>query len=495
MNENKNATIIGGGIGGLTTAIYLSRNGFDVTLFEKNAFPGGRCGQMDLDGHRFDVGATLLMMPDSYRSVFADFGKNLEEELDLIRMDPIYKLKFHNQKELVFTSDMVKMKEQLEAVEPGSFLKFLEYMAKSYRIFKLSMDFIIEKNFYNPFDFFNLRSLFILPRVKAFKNHYKQTARYFKSEMIRTILTFQNIYVGQNPFNAPGVFAMLPFVEINDGVFFPRGGMGKIVESLVSIALENGVKINYNSSVRKIQVENNRVTRILFEDDSFYKTDLVIATADLPYVYNKLLPESRYTRRINRLKYACSVVVFHWAVDTIYPELEQHTVFVSEDYRKGISSVFNGKGLPADPCFYVHSPARTDASAAPEGEDSITVLIPVPHLGSSDNPEPENMKEFARKAVLNRFAIEGIKDFEKHIKFERCYVQDSWKSIFNVMHGSVFGSLSHDIFQMGYMRPHNRHDKIKNLYFAGGSTHPGNGVPMVLLSAKLTSEKIIKQIG
>ena len=495
MIEKKSATIIGAGIGGLTTSIYLSRNGFNVTLFEKNAFPGGRCGQINQEGHRFDVGATLLMMPDSYKSIFSDFGKDLNEELDLIRMDPIYKLKFHNGKELIFTSDMVKMKEQFEAIEPGSFVKFLDYMARSYKIFKLSMDSIVEKNYYNPFDFFNPKSLILFSRVNAFKNHYKQTARYFKNDMIRVALTFQNIYVGQNPFEAPAVFAMLPFMEINDGVWFPRGGMGKIIESLVSIAQENGVAINYNSPVRKIQVEKNKVSGVIFEDDNFYKTDLLIANADLPYVYNELLPESRYTRRINRMKYACSVVVFHWAVDKIIPGLEQHTVFVCKNYREGISSVFNGKGLPSDPCFYVHSPARTDASAAPAGQDSITIIIPVPHLGNNGNPEPEKLKEFARKAVLNRLVSEGFNDIEKHIKFELSYTQHSWKNIFNVTHGSIFGSLNHDIFQMGYFRPHNRHDKIKNLYFTGGSTHPGNGVPMSLISAKLTSEKVIKQIS
>ena len=493
MLEKKKVTIIGAGIGGITTAIYLSRNGYNVTLFEKNAFPGGRCGKIIQEGHRFDVGATLLMMPDTYKNTYAEIGKSLDKELELIRMDPIYKLKFHNQKELVFTSDMVKMKEQFEAIEPGSFTHFLEYMAKSYRIFQLSMDSIINKNYYNLFDFFNLRSLLVFFRVNAFKNHYRQAARYFKNEMIRVALTFQNIYVGQNPIEAPAVFAMLPFMEINDGVWFPKGGMGKIIDNLISIAVENGVTIHYNSPVKKIQVEKKRVTGIIFEDNNFYKTDLVVSNADLPYVYNELLPSSRYARRINRLNYACSVVVFHWAVDKIFPELEQHTIFVCKDYREGISSVFNGKGLPSDFCFYVHSPARNDASAAPAGQDSITVIIPVPHLGNKGNPEPDNLMEFARKKVFARLASEGLNDFEKHIKFERSYTQKSWKNIFNITHGSIFGSLNHDILQMGYFRPHNRHDTIKNLYFTGGSTHPGNGVPMSLISAKLTSEKLIKQ--
>ncbi len=495
MTKKKNVTIIGAGIGGITTAIYLSRNGFNVTLFEKNAFPGGRCGYIFQEGHRFDVGATLLMMPDTYKSIFTELGKNLEDELELIRMDPIYKLKFHDQKELLFTSDLVKMKGQFEVIEPGSHSRFLDYMSKSYRVFKLSMENIIEKNYYSPFDFFNLKNLILFARINAFKNHYRQTSRYFKSEIIRAALTFQNIYVGQNPFKAPAVFAMLPFMELNDGVWFPKGGMGKIIECLVSVALENGVKISYNSAIKEIKVENNHVQGVLLEDGSYHNTDIVISNADLPYVYNELLPASKYRRRINRLNYTCSAIVFHWAMDIIYPDLEQHTIFVSKNYHEGITSIFNKSGIPDDPCFYVHSPGRSDYTAAPEGQDSITVILPVSHLGMMDDTSSDDLKVLAKKVILNRLEAEGLIGFNSHIKFERCYTQYSWKDIFNLSHGAIFGSLNHEIFQMGYFRPHNMHPKYKNLFFVGGSTHPGNGVPMSLISAKLTAEKVIKQFN
>lgn len=491
----KEAIIIGAGIGGITTAIYLSRQDFKVTIFEKNAFPGGRCGHIIQDGHRFDIGATLLMMPQTYKNIFTELGRNLTDELDLIRMDPIYKIKFRGGKDLLFTSDLARMKDQLEAIEPGSFRKFLSYMSESYRTYKLSMGNIIERNYYSPFDFFNLKNLFILARIHAFKNHYRHTRRYFNNEILQAAFTFQNIYVGQDPFNAPAVFAILPFQELTDGVWFPKGGMNRIVESLTRMASEEGVKIEYNSPVKEIKIKNKRVTGVTLTNGKYYMADTVISNADLPYIYNEVLPESRFIRKLNRLHYTCSAIVFHWGMDKSFPELEQHTIFVSKNYREGVKAIFNKNASYSDPCFYIHSPVKSDLSAAPAGQDSITAIIPVPPLDKSNGINIEKMKTLIKQAVIARLEAEGLKYWERHIKFERCYTQHNWKNMLNVSHGAMFGSLDHNIFQMGYFRPHNQHRRYKNMFFVGGSTHPGNGVPMVLISAKLTAEKVIRHFN
>ena len=488
----KHVIIVGAGVGGITTAIYLARKGFDVTILEKNNFPGGRCGHFVEDGHRFDIGATLLMMPDTYKQIFSDIGRNLEDELDLIRMEPVYKLKFHDNNELIFTTDMVKMKDQLEDIEPGSFGRFLALMKESCRTYQLSMGNIIEKNYYSPFDFFNIRNMMILARVNAFKNHYRYACRYFKSDILRAAFTFQNIYVGQDPFKAPAVFAILPFQELTDGVWFPKGGMNRIVESLVAIALENGVKFEYGANVKQIKTKGNRIIGVITNEDSVREADIVIANADLPYVYNRLLPVDGLTKKINRMEYTCSAVVFHWAMDTSFPQLEQHTVFVSEEYQRGIQAIFNNNLAFDDPCFYVHSPAKSDPSAAPDGQESLSVIVPAPHLGIIDETSAAHLTDTIREAVINRMKKEGMSDFDKHIKFEKCFTQPTWENMLNLTHGAIFGSLSHRIFQMGYFRPHNQHRKYKNLFFTGGSTHPGNGVPMSLISAKLAAEKVIR---
>lgn len=491
MSDGKSVIIIGSGVGGITTSIHLARKGYKVKILEKNSYPGGRCGNIVKDGHRFDIGATLLMMTDIYEKTYQSIGRDLYKELDLIRMDPIYSIKFHEGKEVLFSSDLAKFQNQLEAIEPGCYDNFLKYMHESYSSYKLSMKHIIDRNYYNALEFFSLKNLLLLFKLKAFKNHYKHTTKFFKSEILRVVFTFQNIYVGQNPFKASAIFAMLPFLELTDGVWFPKGGMHQIIQNLLTIAAEHHVEIVYNTTVEKINVEGEKVTGITLADESFHKADIVVSNADLPYVYENLLPKNSTINRIKKLDYTCSAFMFHWGMDKIYPQLEQHNVYVSKNYKENIESVFTDLTLPSDPSFYVHAPARTDKTAAPDNEDTLSIIVPVGHINGSEQ-DWNALQDHARKSVIERLKAEGMKDIDQHIKFEICYNPKSWITLFNLSRGSVFGSLSHNLMQMGYMRPHNQHKKYKNLFFVGGSTHPGNGIPMVLLSAKLTTEKILK---
>jgi phytoene desaturase len=253
------------------------------------------------------------------------------------------------------------------------------------------------------------------------------------------------------------------------------------------------VKFSLNSPVKVIKVNNNKSEGIILEDDSFHRADIIISNADLPYSYNNLLSGNRKESRYNKLSYTCSAFVFHWAIDTVYSQLEQHTVFVPESFKETFHSIFTDKSLPEEPIFYIHSPVKSDISAAPENQDSITAIVPAGHIDSSKEQKWATLKSKARKAIFKRLSKEGINDFEKHIKSEVCYTPQTWKNLFNLSAGATFGSLNHNIMQMGYFRPHNRHKVYKNLYFTGGCTHPGNGVPLALMSGKLTAERIFKE--
>ncbi len=491
----RSVIIIGAGAAGLTAAGYLVRNGFKVTVLEKNAFPGGRCAAFDKDGHRFDIGATLFMMPQVYERTFSELGRSLRGELELQRLDPVYRLYYPDGQRLDFTSDLMKMQTQLEKIEPGSFGPFLKYMERSMRAYRISMKHIIDRNFDHVFQFLNPCSLYRLMRLNAFGDHYRTSGGYFSNENLRAAFTFQNIYVGQNPFHAPAIFSMLPFMELTDGVFFPAGGMNRISEKLEDIAVKNGAEIRYRTEVIRIPVSENRVKGVILSDDSFLQADIVLANADLPYVYRELLPPGRALRRIQRLGYTCSALVFHWGMDTLLPGLEQHNIYVSKNYRENISEVFDGSGIAVEPSFYVHSPARGDRTAAPERQDSISVIVPVGYLRDGREYDWEKVRRDARETVLKRLAWEGLPDLEKHIKFEKVYTPPLWQNLFNLSRGATFGSLNHNLMQMGYFRPHNQHSRYRNLFFAGGSTHPGNGVPLALISARLAQEKIRQQFS
>jgi len=220
-----------------------------------------------------------------------------------------------------------------------------------------------------------------------------------------------------------------------------------------------------------------------------------LVNADLPYIYKELLPDAAEAKKLDEKLYTCSTIMFYWGVDKQYPQIAHHNVFLGGDYKASFDQIFQDHELPDVPSFYVHAPTRTDPAAAPKGQDTLYVLVPVGHLDAASKQDWGERIRRARHTVFERLSKEmGIDDLESHIKFEIVYQPETWKERFNLEKGAAFG-LSHNFWQVGYLRPQNRHKKYKNLYFAGASTHPGTGLPIVLLSAKLTTERILLEKG
>ena len=270
------------------------------------------------------------------------------------------------------------------------------------------------------------------------------------------------------------------------------GGLYRVVESFVEIAEANGVQFRYNTPVREIEIVDNRAQGVILDDGERLHADLVVANADLPYVYRALLPDPGPVKRLERMKYTCSAIMFYWGLDKIYPQLDHHNVFLAGDYKASFDRIFKDKTLLDSLNFYVHAPARTDPAAAPEGEETLMVLIPVGHLDASVPQDWEALKARARASVLQCLEPMGVTDLDDHMKFEVCYAPKQWKVLYNLERGAAFG-LSHNFTQVGYLRPQNRHRRYHNLFFVGSSTHPGTGLPIVLLSARLTTERIMKE--
>ena len=491
MTENKTAIIIGAGIGGIATALYLAKNGYQASVYEKNSSPGGRCGQLIRDGHRFDLGATMLLMPGIYRQVFGELGITLEDGKDIVPLDDLYTIWFDNGEKIDFTSDDSRMKEQLEKIEPGSFEKSKKYVTAGYNIFRLGMDKLVGRNFYNLLQFANFKNIGLLIKLKTYISNWNYARKFFSHPHLMMAYTFQNIYVGQSPFNSPALFSMVPAAELTEGSFFPRGGMYSIVEKLFNAAESLGVKFYFNSGVTKINIEGKNAEGIILEDGREIKADIIVANADLPYVYRNLLPDRRKSARLDKMNYSCSAICFHWGVDKVYPQLRHHNVILSDNFREGLDRIFIDKTLGDHPSFYLHAPVRTDPSAAPEGNETLSIVVGAGHVDKSKDQDWQMLKQKTRAAVIERLKKLGLADIEEHIKFEICYTPENWETACNITRGSVFGSLGHNMMQMGYFRPHNRHDKYHNLFFVGGSTHPGNGIPNILMSSKLVAERIL----
>jgi phytoene desaturase len=490
MTPTQSAIIIGAGIGGIAAAAHLARRGMRVTVFEKNQQPGGRCGHFTREGHQFDTGPTLLIMPLVYEAEFAALGASWCELLDLQRVDPTYHLVFDDGSHLNLTSDLKVMRDQLEAIEPGSFQGFLRYLEEGQRHYDLAMEWLVGRDFRTATEFFSLDNLSLLFQLKPLVGHYRNMATYFTEPRLKAAFTFQDVYMGLSPFESPATFSMMPYTELAHGVWFPAGGMYRVVEALMDIARQSGVEFEFDAAVERIEVNGTRARGVVLADGRHLEANVVVANADLPYVYQDLLPDDAYAEQLAHKRFSCSVISFFWGVDKTYPTLGPHTLFLADDYRENFESIINRLTLPDNPSLYIHAPARLNTSAAPEGEDTLIAIVPVGHLDERGEQDWQCINDLARQAVFNRLALLGITDLEAHLKFEVNYTPLSWRKRYNLMKGSTHG-LSHTLTQLGYLRPGNRHPRYHNLYFVGASTHPGTGVPTALISARLVANRVM----
>ncbi len=490
--NSQHIIVIGAGLGGITTAAHLAQQGLRVTVIEKNGRAGGRCDQISREGHRFDTGPTLLVMPLLYEQEFASLGVNMRDVLDLVRVDPTYHLVFDDGSKLALTSDLNALETQMEAIEPDSFQGLLRYLEEGHRHYHLGIERLVNKDFRKATEFFNLRNLPLLTQLKPAMRHYSHMSSFFESPRLKAAFTFQDVYMGLSPFEAPATFSLMPYSELAHGVWYPKGGMYQVVNALMEIAQQAGVEFMFDTAVSHIDVVGNKTRGVVLENGRFLHADAVIANADLPYVYNNLLPPSKMAEKLNSKRFSCSVVSFFWGVDKTYPELPPHTLFLADDYRENFDSIIDDLTIPDNPSIYVHAPTRLDPSMAPAGQDTIIGIVPVGHMNEAEPQDWSVIRDRARESIFQRLTTIGITDLQDHIKFETNFSPLSWKKRYNLMKGSTHG-LCHNMMQLGYLRPQNRHPQIENLYFVGASTHPGTGMPTAMVSGRLAAVRLLEE--
>lgn len=492
MAENR-AAIIGAGMGGMATAIRLAATGFEVEVFEKNDRPGGRIDRLEAEGFSFDTGPSLLFMTDTYRDLFRSAGRRLEDYLELIPLDGEYRVHFGDGDTLDIRRDLPELIGELERIEPGVTPRFYRFLEKSCHRYRLGRSEFVERDFEGASDFFNLHNLRMLRKTGALGNYHRSLSRYFKSEKLRQAFSLQTMYLGLSPFKAPAVYSLLPYTELaEDGLWFPRGGMYALIEAMTELADELGVRLHLNSPVEEILASGGRAHGVRANGEEV-AADAVVANADLPYVYRSLLgkeaEEDFRLRGRENLEYTASAFMLYLGVEGKLDHLRHHNFFLSGDYRRNFEQIFDEGVLPDDPSFYVVVPSRTEPSMAPEGNESVFVLVPVPHLDSRVDweGEGERFKQKIHGLLEERAGIENV-------VLERVKTPIEWQREYNLEKGAAFG-IGHGILQVGYFRPPLASKSIKRLYFVGASTHPGTGVPLVTIGAKLTAERIGRELG
>ncbi|HLL05239.1 MAG TPA: phytoene desaturase family protein [Myxococcaceae bacterium] len=483
------AVVVGAGVGGLAAAARLARQGFEVQLFEKTGGPGGRCNQLRVDGFSWDIGPTIVLMPEVFEETFASLGRRLEDYLTLMRCEPNYRIHFRDGSDITFTSELCAMGKELERFEPGSYARYLSFLAQGREQYRTSLDHLVGRNYNGVADYFAPSVLSKIFKVRAHRRMYADVSRYFQDDRLRAAMTFQTMYLGVSPFASPAVYGLLPFTELGVGIWFPKGGLYAIPLALEKVAREEGVRLNYRAPIKRILTEGTRATGVELEDGRVVKADVVLCNADLPYAYEKLLTGAPTSLpRKDKLRYTSSGYMLYLGLKKQYPGLGHHNVIFGRDYKGSFDDIFERFQVPEDPSFYVNVPTRTDASLAPAGQDALYVLVPVPHQHPNMDWKVEGPK--VRAKVFQRLSELGYPELEKDIAVERVFTPDDWASSYNLMHGSAFG-LAQNFFQIGPFRPNNQDARVKNLFFVGASTQPGTGLPTVLISARLAVEKML----
>lgn len=489
--------VVGCGVGGVSVAARLARAGMEVTVVEKNDFSGGRCSLLHADGYRFDRGPSFYLMPKTFEETFDDLGEDINDWLDLRKCPTNYIVHYHDGKTLELSTDLTRMRSELERYEPGSFEQYLRFMKEAHVHYDTSVNMVLKQNFESIWQLLTLENL-----VKAFQLHilnkvYSRACKYFRTDRLRRAFTFQSMYMGMSPFDAPATYNLLQYTELAEGIWYPAGGFNKVVQSLETIAQKHGARFRYGTAVKRIVIEAGKTTGCELADGTLLDADVVVCNADLLYAYQNLLPPSSYGKSLDNKNLTSSSISFYFGLSKKVPSLNAHNIFLAEHYRESFDDIFKKLSLPKDPSFYVNVPSRIDASAAPEGKDAVVVLVPVGHISDRHGAQDwEALLDRARSFVLSTLSLrvpEAGGDFEKLITTERVTTPADWRADFNLFNGSILG-LSHDILQVLWFRPGTRHAEFKNLYFVGASTQPGTGVPIVLCGAKLTASQVLRDL-
>ena len=485
--------IIGSGFGGLAAAIRLQAKGMQVTILEKNAKVGGHAYQLVKDGYTFDMGPSIITAPDLIQRVFACAGVRMEDYLDLVKLDPFYRIYYHDGSSLDYTNNSEQMKQQMGQFNETDAANYDRFMAHTRQLY----DAVITDGLGSiPFDLPTM--LGFLPRalrLQALMPAYDFVKKYFEDPRHRFTFSFHPLFIGGNPFRAPAVYLMIPYLEKTGGVWFCKGGMYSLVRALEDVFKRLGGVIEIDTEVENIIIEN-RKTKGVMAKGLFYEADGIISNADLVHTYGDLIGSEHRrkwsNKKLRKTQYSMSAFLLYLGVRKKYSQLAHHTLILSERYKGLVNDIFDNKILPDDFSMYLHIPSQTDPSMAPEDCESMYVLIPVPNLESGINWEKTKQK-YTDKVLKFLEDDFGLTDLRRSIEVLETFTPSDFKKQRNNHLGSAWG-VEPKLTQTAYFRPHNRSEDVQNLYFVGASTHPGAGVPGVLLTAETTVKLVVDDL-
>lgn len=488
--------VVGAGPGGLAAAMLLAASGARVTVFERDGAVGGRTRTVTAPGgYRFDIGPTFFLYPRILREIFAECGASLDEEIDLIRLDPQYRLVFEGTDPVTIdaTPDLARMEAEIARLSPADAKGLRSFMADN----RAKLDAfrpVLERPFHGLMTYLAPEVVKGLRYLRPWASVDQDLKRHFRDPRTRLAFTFQSKYLGMSPFRCPSLFSILSFLEYEHGVFHPKGGCGAVSEAMARVAGRLGAEIRLGTPVDRLAFDGARVAGVEAGGQR-HAADAVVVNADFAHAIPALMPEALRPQwpdaKIARARYSCSTFMLYLGIEGALPQLAHHTVLLAEDYRRNLRQIEAGE-IPDNPSVYVQAAAGTDPSLAPPGHSTLYVLVPVPNLHGGQDWAKEAPRY--RRLALDRLKALGLHDIEPRIRHERILTPQGWRDECAVGYGATF-NLAHDVRQMLHFRPRNRFGKAAGVYLVGGGTHPGSGLPVIYEGARISTRLLMQDLG
>lgn len=486
--ELKKAIIIGSGIAGLSASIRLAKAGYAVEIFERSSVAGGKLGEKQLGSYRFDTGPSLFTMPHYVEELFDLCGVPMQDYFSYEKVNESCRYFWDDGKEISADADRVSFAAACEKEFGVPSTHILKYLDQSQQSFELTRSVFLEQSLHRVKNYFRksvLRGVLHLPQLHLFSSMHRVNEKKIKEPHLVQLFDRFATYNGSDPYRAPGVLTMIPHLEHNVGTFFPKGGMISIPRALVQLAIRCGVKFHLDTEVDRIRVEKG-IARGVESGATFFPADVVISNMDVIPTYRRLLAQEPAPEKTLAQERSSSALIFYWGIGREFPQLGLHNIFFANDYRREFELLFQEKSVSEDPTVYVHISSKYNPHDAPAGKEAWFVLVNVP---GNKGQNWDELIPVIRKNCLKKLSARLGVDIASLIEEEDVLDPRSIESRTSSFQGSLYGAASNNR-NAAFLRHPNFSRRIPNLYFCGGSVHPGGGIPLCLLSGKITADLI-----
>ena len=488
------AVVIGAGLGGLAGAMRLGARGYRVTVIDRLDVPGGRGSAIWQNGHRFDLGPTIVTVPQVFRELWAACGRNFETDVDLRALDPFYEIRWPDGSTFTACPDPDRMRAEVARLSPGDVKGYEKFLKDAETRYWFGFEDLGRRSMHELWELIKVLPTFAW--LRADRSVYAHAARRVKDERLRMALSFHPLFIGGDPFRVTSMYALVSHLESQFGVHYAIGGVAAMAQAMADVIRDQGGMLRMETDVDEILIRDHRATGVRLASGETIAADIVVSNADAGHTYDRLLRKhNRWrwtTRSLQRKRWSMGLFVWYFGTrgtKDMWRDVGHHTILNGPRYRGLVDDIFIKGHLADDMSLYVHRPAVTDPGVAPAGDDTFYALSPVPHIGHDDPVDWSEMAETYRQRVADVLDRQLIPGFRDRLSASLVFTPETFRDRYLSPHGAGF-SIEPRILQSAWFRPHNVSEELKGLFLVGAGTHPGAGLPGVVSSAEVLAQLV-----